>query len=50
MKRVFVLLILSIVLFSQARAQKFGHVDADFILKQMTSYQTAQREIKEEAD
>lgn len=49
MNKIFFLVALSLLLGSNSYAQKFGFIDADFILGKMEEYQTAQQAIQEAA-
>jgi outer membrane protein len=50
MKKVFILLVLSIVSISVGWAQKFGYTDMEFITSKMPEYQQAQAEMKKFSD
>ncbi|NJO00893.1 MAG: OmpH family outer membrane protein [Bacteroidia bacterium] len=50
MNRILILVSLCLTFSSFAYAQKFGYVDADFILKQMPAYQKALQDVQEAAD
>ena len=46
MKKIFILLVLSILYQSEVSAQKIGYVDMEFITSKMPEYQAAQTEMK----
>jgi outer membrane protein len=46
MKKIFILLVLSILYTSEVSAQKIGYVDMEFITSKMPEYQAAQTEMK----
>ena len=46
MKKELVLLVLCLGLWSVSYAQKFGYIDADFILSKMPAYQKAQQDVQ----
>ncbi len=48
LKNIFLFFLLLLIA-SSVQAQKFGYIDADFILNQMPAYQKAQKEIQEAA-
>ncbi|MCF0072010.1 OmpH family outer membrane protein [Dyadobacter sp. CY261] len=50
MKKIFILLVLSILCSSALYAQKFGYTDMEFITSKMPEYQAAQTEMKKFSD
>jgi outer membrane protein len=45
MKRIYIILSLTLLTFTAAHAQRFAYVDSDYILKHMPEYASAQRQI-----